>query len=277
MKTLTVGLLAHYAQDVTTIATCWLVIRKDLTIFGFTDASNDLVIGAVTYKASTGFIPSATQTSSQFNVDNLEVQGIMSSDAIREVDIAAGLWDYAKVSVFEVNYMDVTMGINPIRNGYLGQVSTARNQFTSELRGLLQFLQQPSGRSFGVTCDANFCDTRCTLSQASWTSTGSITSMSSGRTLTCALTNPTWKYTGGLLTMTSGPATGFSMEIRSYTAPSSIILQELFPFAPQPGNTFSIFAGCDKLKTTCADVYANIPNFRGFPDLPGQDAVTSGK
>ena len=34
-----------------------------------------------------------------------------------------------------------------------------------------------------------------------------------------------------------------------------------------------IRAGCDKRLETCRDRFANALNFRGFPNIPGQDAV----
>ena len=39
------------------------------------------------------------------------------------------------------------------------------------------------------------------------------------------------------------------------------------------GDAFVIRAGCDKRIETCAAKFANIANFRGFPHIPGQDAV----
>ena len=38
-------------------------------------------------------------------------------------------------------------------------------------------------------------------------------------------------------------------------------------------DTFLIRAGCDKRITTCGTKFANVANFRGFPNIPGQDAV----
>ena len=42
--------------------------------------------------------------------------------------------------------------------------------------------------------------------------------------------------------------------------------------------TLPMFAGltCDRRFGTCVDVFANAENFRGFPDLPGNDALVSG-
>ena len=42
---------------------------------------------------------------------------------------------------------------------------------------------------------------------------------------------------------------------------------------PQPGDAFTIVAGCDKRFATCKAKFANPLNFRGFPHLPGNDAA----
>jgi len=41
------------------------------------------------------------------------------------------------------------------------------------------------------------------------------------------------------------------------------------------GATFAIYAGCDKRFETCRAKFANTLNFRGFPHMPGNDAVQS--
>jgi uncharacterized phage protein (TIGR02218 family) len=38
-------------------------------------------------------------------------------------------------------------------------------------------------------------------------------------------------------------------------------------------DTFTIRAGCDKRIATCGTKFANVVNFRGFPNIPGQDVV----
>ena len=39
------------------------------------------------------------------------------------------------------------------------------------------------------------------------------------------------------------------------------------------GDAFIVRAGCDKRLETCGAKFANTVNFRGFPHIPGQDAV----
>ena len=39
----------------------------------------------------------------------------------------------------------------------------------------------------------------------------------------------------------------------------------------EPGNMVRLTAGCDKRMETCRLKFSNILNFRGFPDIPGED------
>ena len=41
----------------------------------------------------------------------------------------------------------------------------------------------------------------------------------------------------------------------------------------QIGDTFTIEAGCNRLKETCQMKFDNFYNFRGFPDIPGMDSI----
>jgi len=37
------------------------------------------------------------------------------------------------------------------------------------------------------------------------------------------------------------------------------------------GDPLRLSAGCDRSRETCAKVFGNIINFRGFPHVPGED------
>jgi uncharacterized phage protein (TIGR02218 family) len=45
--------------------------------------------------------------------------------------------------------------------------------------------------------------------------------------------------------------------------------------AVAPGDNFRIVAGCDKQFATCRTKFDNVPNFRGFPHVPGNDFMLS--
>ncbi|MDH3770986.1 MAG: DUF2163 domain-containing protein [Nitrospirota bacterium] len=54
-KTISSALTQHLAGEVTTLATCWKITRRDSVVQGFTDHVLDLEIDRVTYKAASGY------------------------------------------------------------------------------------------------------------------------------------------------------------------------------------------------------------------------------
>lgn len=280
MKSISVELKAHYAGELTTICTLWKLTRVDGAVFGFTDNTRDIEYLGVVYKSSTGYSPSAVETSSQMNVDNLEVEAILDSSFISEQDILAGLWDYAQVIIAEVNYMDLTMGHLELRRGYLGEVQTKKATFVAELRGLMQNLQQTIGELYSASCRASVFDTRCRVSKSSWLNTTSVTAPVGLETTTnkmfnaSALTAASDHFNGGLLEWLTGNNAGYKMEVKYYTIGTKRIELVLpMPYVIVVGDTFDLLPGCNKSFGTCKDRYNNVVNFRGEPHLPGMDKL----
>ena len=161
MKDLTASLRGHLAGEVTTMATCWKITRTDGTILGFTDHNENIIVSAITYEAATGFTPTSVQSNEKLSVDNLEAEGLIDSSTITEGDLLAGLYDYAGVEIFMVNYSSVGAGLLKLKKGTLGEVTVKQENFTAEVRSLSQNLQQNVGEVYSVDCRANFGDNRC--------------------------------------------------------------------------------------------------------------------
>ena len=83
-------------------------------------------------------------------------------------------------------------------------------------------------------------------------------------------------YDGGLLTWTTGANANYRMEVKSNVGLLRT-LQQAMPNTIAIGDTYTITAGCDKLLATCKTKFSNVVNFRGFPNVPGQDTLISGK
>lgn len=85
---------------------------------------------------------------------------------------------------------------------------------------------------------------------------------------------------GGVVTWLTGSNAGRSMEIKDFVADDGVtITQDLvlflkMPFDIQVGDKATIYRGCDKSRDTCRDIFANVRNFGGFPDIPGQNIFT---
>lgn len=265
--------LAHLAGECTTLATCWKVTRRDGVEIGFTDHDRDLTYAGFIYQATSGFQPSAIQNKTDFSVDNLDVEGILSSDAISEPDLMAGLYDYAELDVFMVNYEDTTQSGLYMKRGWLGEVQFQRGRFVAEVRGLTQKLSQQIGRVYGAGCDANLGDTRCGVDVQAFKGASTVLSVVDNASFTT--TTPTTDnsyFKGGVLVWLSGNNQDIRMEVKEFINDE---LQLVLPMGVsiQAGDTFEVFAGCDKSRRTCIDKFNNILNFRGFPDLPGQDKI----
>lgn len=280
MKSVGSSLLAHMQSEVTTLATCWKVTRRDGQIFGFTDHSGNLVISGITYLASTGYTATAIKSSAALNVDNLDVQGALDSSTITDEDLLAGLWDFAEVEIFLVNYEDTSMGVMNLRTGNIGNVQTGRGLFVTELRGMMQRLQQAVGRLIMPACNADLGDARCGINLdvfSNGKASTSVTTRTNNRQFSASgLGQATGWFDGGLLTFTGGENDGLSMEVKSFTSGGAILLFLPMPFDVAVSDTFTITAGCDKSHSTCNSKFSNTINFRGFPHLPGVGRLTSG-
>lgn len=272
MKAASAGLIAHLGQETTTLAWCWKVTRADAQVYGFTSHDRDLVLSGVTYAADTGLAGSAAQARAGASVDNMDVSGFLDSAAITEADLLAGIWDGAAIEVMLVNWADLTQGVLIVQTGSLGNISLSGLQFTAELRSLSQALNNTVGRTMTRRCNATLGDARCGVSLGAYTVSGTVTADSGDAQTFAASDLPA--SLGGLLTWTGGANAGRAMEVKQASG-GQIVLVLPMPDAIVSGDAYSVSAGCDKNLSTCRDIYANVENFRGFPFIPGPDAVAA--
>lgn len=270
MKALSTALKAHYATGTTTTATCWKATLTNGTVVAATSLDRDLLVDGVTYVAAQAYNPSDVESSQDLNPDNLEVEGFLASPSITDADIHSGLWDFAAVEIFEVNYRDLTMGRNVIRVGTLGEVRGGRSKFNAELRGMMQAFSRKIGSITTKECTADFGDSRCGIALATWTVTGSVDSVAENRTVSDdARTEVADHFTGGKILWLTGANAGLAMEVKR-SAVGELELQHPMPFPIAEGDEYSVHAGCQKrFSEDCVAKFNNAVNFRGFPYLPG--------
>lgn len=281
MKTLPSDLQAHLNSGATTLCWCWRLTRRDGVRIGFTDHDRDLTFDGTTFEAAAGFTATDMQQSLGLSVDNLEVASALSSDRLSEQDLAAGLYDDARVELFRVNWMDPEQRVL-MRVGSLGEVTRAGTHFRAEVRGLSHYLQQPRGRVFQFACDASLGDKRCrvNLSLDRYRGTGIVQEILAARNFKISgvgAFDEQW-FTKGLLAFQSGENKGLRIEIRSHRRVQGDAIIELWQEPAYPvaiGDIVELVAGCDKQIVTCRDKFSNVLNFRGFPHMPGNDFVAS--
>lgn len=279
MKSLPPLLAAHYASGGTTLARLWKCKRLDGQVFGFTDHDQPLTYDGVTYAPTSGFTASALKSAADFSIDNLELDGLLDSEAITAEDIEAGLWDGSEIILLEVNWAALGTGANVLRVGTLGEIQHAGPTYTAELRGLLHRLQNNIGRVVGPGCDAQLGDARCKVNLDALRISATVTAVASHRDLTASALaayftdTPSGYFGFGEITWTSGSNVGTRIEVQTHSAGGVLKLALAMPRPILVGDAFTIVPGCDRSKAVCKSKFNNVPNFRGFSFVPGNDKV----
>lgn len=261
-------------RDLTTLAFCWRVERRDGVCLGFTSHDRDLVIEGLVYRSAPGMLPSAVSVSDDFDASTLDVSGALTSDAIGEADLAAGRWDRAAVSLFMVDWEDPGGERLKLARGELGDVTVKANGFEAELRGAAALLERAVAEQTSPECRAELGDRRCRADMAGRMRVTRVTAAPAENVVVIgdAPAEP-GAYGFGRLRWIGGANSGLESAILASDGPQ-LRLQEPPPFAIAVGDLVEVTEGCDKSFATCTGRFANAENFRGEPHLPGMDLLT---
>ena len=279
MKSLSPALQAHLDDGTTTLSWCWRISRADEVTLGFTDHDQVLTFDGTDFEPESGFAASEVRSGSDLSVDAQDAEGVLTSDRITETDIIDGRWDAAQVELWRVNWADTSQRVL-MRLGAVGQIRRGRMAFVAEVRSLAHVLGQTVGRTFQASCDAALGDIRCgiDLENAAYKGTGVVTDLLRDRAFMAtgfSAFAAGW-FAFGTITWTSGANAGRITEVLAHDLAGSVVTLTLLEAPVRPvaeGDAFIARAGCDKRMATCGTKFANTVNFRGFPNIPGQDAV----
>lgn len=144
--------------------TCYLVrvqsVQPGYSPYGVTNLDIDVLYddgdGPILYLAPIGSDISAMQSVANMGVDNADAVSLMPEYdvPISESDIRAGVYDFAKFKVYQVNYKDLSQGHILLRSGTIGQVTIDQNglSFATEFRGLSASLKQSICEKDSLSC-----------------------------------------------------------------------------------------------------------------------------
>lgn len=291
MKSIPIALQTHYNGDATT--TCYLlrILTKSGVLLGFASLDADVTYnpatvdpygtgdawGVAVHRADNGFTPERMQESADLTVDNTDLRGWVSDSGVTEAQIRAGLFDYAAVRLYRVNYLDLSAGHELVAAGTLGETKFSAHSWKTEFRSLTQQLKQPICKVYSRTCRAKFDDAKCGKA-FTWVS-GTVTSIDGtepDRIFTAtALTQADGYFVPGVVEWLTGANAGAQMEVDAFTSGVvTLTLPLAYPIAA--GDTFRIRQDCDKTFAMCKERHANTLKFRGehlTPSDGGQSMV----
>ncbi|URW75456.1 DUF2163 domain-containing protein [Sphingomonas donggukensis] len=257
-------------EDITTLAICWRLERRDGIAIGLTDHDRDLVIDGNLYRASPGMTPSAIRRGE--GADSVEVAGALTSAAISERDLIGGRWDGARVAVFAVDWTDTANRV-ALGEGSIGAVETGEGGFTAELRGRASRLERPVAEETTPECRAELGDRRCRVAMAGRQQLARVVASDAEIVTLDSAVPIAGGWGGGRLRWVDGANAGIE-QIVAASAGADATLRTLPPFAVAVGDRVEVIEGCDKSLATCSGRFANVANFRGEPYLPGIDLLT---
>lgn len=275
------ALVDHFSRDVTTICNCWRLTRADGNVTGYTDHDRTLVVAGTVFEPESGFSASEARDTLGLAVDTVDVEGALSSERIRDEDIAAGLYDGAKVETLLVNWrrpQDFVL----TRTATIGKMTRSDERFVAELESLTHRLDQPNGRIVSRACDAELGDARCRfmLDQPGFRGNGAVQAVDAAdkvRVSGLSGFDAGWFSFGTLEWLTGAHAGRVERIVDHHLSGSAalLVLQRNAGPVIQIGDTFLVTAGCDKSFATCKAKFHNALNFQGFPHLPGNDTAYS--
>ena len=276
MRALPETLAAALATGVTTHCRCWLLTRRDGLRIGVTDHDGDIEIAAQRFEANGGFEASQIEARNALAPSGGEIAGLITSDRITEVDIAAGLYDGAEVRAYLVDWTAPALDFL-IDIAVIGEIRRQDDRFVAEIRNGLDALDEEQGRLYTATCDAELGDARCgfPLDAAPYRVSGTVGSAlgREGLISSDAATAETGLYARGRLVFTSGAAAGHGVTIKDHRPGGELLFWQALVVDIAPGDRFTLTAGCDKRFATCRNLFGNAANFRGFPFIPAPDFV----
>lgn len=277
MRTLPQALQDHLASGATTLCHCWRLETRAGEVMGFTDHDRDLFFEDTLFEADAGFTATEIDSSLGLSVDNLEASGALSSARISETRLAAGDFDNAAIALWRVNWHDVNQRVL-LKRGNLGEVTRGKDFFVAELRGLAHVLDQPMGRLFQHGCDAVLGDQRCGVALAGLSVAAQVTACLARVAIQASGAQGfvAGYFSGGTVKFLTGPNAGRLCQIKAHRldgVTASLDLWQALPSDAQQGDQMMLTPGCDRQLATCRDKFANAVNFRGFPHMPGDDAV----
>jgi len=267
------GLAVHLGSEVTTLALLWRITRKDGVIFGFTSHDRDLAVEGVAYRAAPSFLPSAFVSTAEFEAGDIELSGMLTNSAITEADLAAGRFDFARLTVGLINWAQPGDGILPLASGTLGAVRWEDGAFRAELHTDGARFRQVVTESYSPECRADLGDRRCRVDLSKHRVTTQVANVTDRSRFTAGglVATADW-YAYGRLRWVTGANAGLSADVFS-SGGGAVQLREPMRGDIAVGDVFILTAGCDRRFSTCVEKFGNGANFRGEPHVPGLDAM----
>lgn len=142
-----------------------------------------------------------------------------------------------------------------------------------KVKALTELLNVKQPRNLVMpSCLHTIYDSRCGIKKANYAAAGTVSAGSTKAVVYCMLSQPAGYFDMGEILFKDGPNAGITRGVRQYGS-GKILLTNPLPYVPNPGDSYTIYPGCDRTKYTCLTRFNNLTNFRGYPYVPTPETV----
>jgi uncharacterized phage protein (TIGR02218 family) len=243
----------------------WTNVDYPVTYNGSTFIANGPLVSGLKYKGSVGLEVDKQQITIAA-APTMEINGAPFLVALRD-----GAFDGAPVyrdRVFLTTPGGSVVGGVRMFQGLVSTVdNVGRTQATLTVASDLVILDYDMPKNlWSPTCLHVLSDSGCGVIRGTYSANGTAGSGSTSNTINSSLAAS--GYVQGSMVFTSGANANVRATVKSVNAGVAFNLMYPLPFAPSPGDAFTVAFGCDHTMNTCQAKFNNLANFRGFPYVP---------
>ena len=122
-------------------------------------------------------------------------------------------------------------------------------------------------------CGNTLFDAACGLAKASYAVSATVTTVYGASTwYAFGLSQPADYFALGWAVGVTGANAGVARTIKSFNS-GVVVTVAPWPGTVAPGDTFTIYPGCDKQQATCDSKFSNLIHFRGYPYVPAPETI----
>lgn len=278
MRTIPSGLASHLGDGSSALCFLLKITRKDGVVLRFTESDHTISVAEGDYPPLPGLVIGSIPYGLDGFSSGVDIQfGAKTGDAINPAAIRDGVYDSAEVELHHVDALNPSLGTVQAFWGRVSDISRrVEGGVKLSAKGLLSGANQIVVERYMPMCIWYFCDTRCGLSAADFTYTGTITAIPSPYELTVSGTaagRPDDVFKDGVLEITSGNRSGLRVECRGSTG-GTIKTFLAHPKGLAVGDTITILQGCGKRAQDCK-TYGNFLRFGGQHKAGSADEASS--
>lgn len=258
-------------KHLSTLAFAWRIERRDGAGLALTSHDGMLNRDGILHRSDPGVVPASITRALGIEPHSSEVAGALSAVALTEADLRLGRWDGARIMLSAIDWEDESAQPVRLMRGELGEIALNGESFSAELHGSAGRLNEAICPSTSPECRAQFGDKKCRVDLAGRTLRAKVISAEGAQLRVDRQMDERFLF--GRVRFMSGANCGATTVILGVEG-NAIRVRDLPKAAIEAGCELELREGCDKRFETCVSRFQNAANFRGEPNLPGNDLLT---